>query len=113
MRQQTRQLKKRVGKSPPKKPAPPRGRATRAVQTSLEAKLAAARRITEELFPGEITIETDFDPEYPSEEFVVFNVRATGETKELLDRQCEWHRRIAAIVPADGESFRISIDPRP
>ena len=111
MRQQTRQLKKPVAKSPSKKAATSKIRATRTVRTALQTKLAAARRITEELFPGEIRIERDYDPEYPAHRFIVFNVRATGETKELLDRQCEWHRRLAAIVPNDGESITISIYP--
>ena len=113
MRQQTRQVKNRAVRSPKKKSETRlKGHATRVVPISLETTLADARRITEELFPGEITIETDFDPEYPTGQFVVFNVRATGGTKELLDRQCEWHRRVAAVMPSHADrSISISIDP--
>jgi hypothetical protein len=86
-------------------------RATRRKQAALSASLSHAIRITKELFSGEVNVEWDCDPESPRELFVVFNVRASGETSELLNRQRQWHRRVAAIMP-QGESFRILIDPR-
>jgi hypothetical protein len=112
MRQQTQQLKKRAIKSPKQTSRSGRNHSARVARTSLKTKLAAARRITEEMFPGNMTIETDYDPEYPSDEFIVFNVQASGATSELLDRQCEWHRRLAAAIPDYADArISISIDP--
>jgi hypothetical protein len=52
------------------------------------------RRITHELFPGPCEFTHEFDPEYPEDRYVVVNVEATGEPKEIVDRECLWHERV-------------------
>ncbi len=66
--------------------------------------------ITTELFPGEVVVGNSADPEYPDDRFVVFTVGASGELDEILDRECEWLRRVAAGT-AGAHAFRLSVHP--
>ncbi len=66
--------------------------------------------ITTELFPGEVAVGNSADPEFPDDRFVVFTVDASGELDEILDRECEWLRRVAAITPGT-HAFRLSVHP--
>jgi hypothetical protein len=65
------------------------------------------------LFPGGVSVEVLNDPESPCETFIVLNVEAHGEAKELIARQCQWHERVAASARSEAGSYRLSIDPRP
>lgn len=67
--------------------------------------------MTRQLFPGPLSVEASRDPENPLDEFTVLNVQSNGELRDMLDRECQWIHRIAAIVPGLGR-FRLSIDPR-
>jgi hypothetical protein len=66
--------------------------------------------ITTELFPGEVVVGNSADPEFPDDRFVVFTVEASGELDEILDRECEWLRRVAAVTPGT-HTFRLSVHP--
>lgn len=56
-------------------------------------------RITEELFPGKVSIGIMSDPEYPAESFPVVQAEATGETREIVARRMTWHQRIRELSP--------------
>ena len=70
------------------------------------------RRITQELFPGTCEFTEECDPEYPEDRYVVVDVEASGSPKELVDRSCEWHKRIDEIAPNSFGHLRLSIVPR-
>lgn len=69
-------------------------------------------RLTQELFPGSVSVDLLGDPESPEDVFVVLGVEATGDDERLIDRQCEWHERVAELA-SDANSFRLSIHPQP
>ena len=71
----------------------------------------AIRMLTYEMFPGELFIEYEADPDDPSDKFLVFNVRAKGSAAELVDCRCAWHDRVLQLAGEDGLQFRLSIDP--
>ena len=75
--------------------------------------LSQVVQLTEQLFPGRVTVELLSDPESPSETFFVLNVEAQGNAKWLIERQCQWHERVAALTDAEASSYRLSIDPQP
>ena len=54
-------------------------------------------RITQELFPGEVSIEIMSDPEYPDDSFHVVLAEATGEIRDIVARRVRWHRRIGEL----------------
>lgn len=70
------------------------------------------RRITQELFPGKCEFTHECDPEYPDDRYVVVNVEAKGEPKELLDRGDEWHERIRQMPGYVFGQLCLSIVPR-
>lgn len=70
-------------------------------------------QLTEQWFPGRVSIEVFSDPESPSETFFVLNVEARDNAKGLIERQCQWHERVAALAIAEAGSYRLSIDPQP
>ena len=42
---------------------------------------------TQELFPGELIVATEWDPEYPVETYTVLQVRAKGEVRSIVERR--------------------------
>lgn len=70
-------------------------------------------QLTEQLFPGAVSVELLTDPESSAETFIVLNVEAHGDPQELIGRQCQWHERVAALASAQANCYRLSIDPRP
>jgi hypothetical protein len=77
----------------------------------LASVIEDVRRITQELFPGKCEFTHEFDPEYPEDRYVVVNVEASGEPKELVDRSGEWHRRIEQVAPNSFGHLRLLIWP--
>lgn len=67
--------------------------------------------MTLRLFPGPLSIEYAYDPENPSDQWLVFDVVAQGEYKDYRDRQFQWHEEVRAIVPGESGEFRLSIIP--
>ena len=72
----------------------------------------AVHAITSEMFPGEIRVEHETEPDDPTDAFVVFNVHAHGSPKELVTQRLAWHGRIEERFGELGRQFRLSIDPR-
>ena len=86
----------------------PRGTLT----AGLSAWMPDVKRITEELFPGPFSCNDEFDPEYPDDTYVVISVESTGDIREAVRRQCEWHERVRALSPDLFGKLRLSISPR-
>jgi hypothetical protein len=69
--------------------------------------------LSQELFPGPVTIETEFDPEFPDDGWHAVEVEAHGEFREILDRELSWHDRIWELLGKDkGMQFRLSVIPK-
>lgn len=70
---------------------------------------SAVLEVTRELFPGESKLEIDFNPDEPTDRFVVVNVKATGAIDAVLQRQELWHKRIRALEPRHFAQLRLYI----
>jgi hypothetical protein len=70
------------------------------------------RAITQELFPGKCEFTNEFDPEYPQDRYVVVNVEATGDLKEIAQRGVVWHERMRQLSASLFGILRLSIIPR-
>ena len=68
--------------------------------------------MTRSLFPGPVSYEYSFDPEDPSDEYVIFDVVAHGEYKDYRDRELQWHDEVRKIVPGSGGEFSLSVTPQ-
>jgi hypothetical protein len=76
------------------------------------AVIEDVRRITQELFPGKCEFTSEFDPEFPSDRYVVVNVEASGDLKEIAERGCIWDERIRGLSENLFGVVRLSIIPR-
>ncbi len=56
-------------------------------------------RVTQELFPGEVSARVMNDPEYPEEHFTVIEAQASGPPEKVVERRVEWHRRVSRLSP--------------
>jgi hypothetical protein len=70
------------------------------------------RKITQEIFPGKCEFTHECDPEYPEDRYVVVNVEAKGEPKELVDRSCLWDERISQLPGYVFGQLRLLIVPQ-
>jgi len=77
----------------------------------LGAQMSNVREITQALFPGRCEFTSEFDPEYPDDRYVVVNVEAKGEPRDIVDRTCEWHARILNLSDGLHGRLRLSVVP--
>ena len=59
-------------------------------------------RITKELFPGDVSISTPGDSEYPQEPFQFANAAVADDIQKIEDRRIEWHERMRALSSSRG-----------
>ncbi|MEX2317987.1 MAG: hypothetical protein WD669_12590 [Pirellulales bacterium] len=74
--------------------------------------LPAVRQITQEIFPGECEFTDEFDPEAPGDRYMVVNVQATGDLKEIAERGCLWDERVRRLSDRLFGKLRLLISPR-
>jgi hypothetical protein len=74
--------------------------------TTIVYQLAA---VSQELFPGKLTVETAVDPEIRDDVCVLFQVDASGTIEEIMALNDRWHRRLVSIAPQWSGLFRLSI----
>ena len=65
----------------------------------LSSLMADVVRVTQELFPGDVSVQVMNDPEYPHDGFTVIEARASGTIEEVVDRRAEWHKRVTRLSP--------------
>lgn len=75
----------------------------------ISLKIPELISIAAEIFPGEIEIEFEADPEVPTCHYLAFNVAATGETKDIALRRREWHHRTIDILGSDSDRVRLLV----
>lgn len=68
--------------------------------------------ISEHLFPGPVSFQYTYDPENPSDEYLVFDVVARGSYADYRDREFEWHEEVRKIVPGAFSEFRLCVMPQ-
>jgi hypothetical protein len=68
--------------------------------------------MSQRLFPGPVSIDYSYDPENPSDEYLIFDVVANGEYAEYRERIFQWHEEIRRIVPGSLGEFTLSVTPR-
>lgn len=77
----------------------------------LTSVMADVREITRELFPGKCEFTSEFDPEYPEDRYLVVNVEASGDPKDIVARTCRWHERIRKLSANLPGNLRLSVVP--
>ena len=76
------------------------------------ARLDEVRRITERLFPGEVSYAIESDPEIASEHYAVFDVSAPEDYAEISRRRREWFQQTYNLLGDDCDKVRLSIGVR-
>ena len=66
-------------------------------------------RITQEIFPGQVSVCVMADPEYPRERFTAIEAQTSGEVVDVVDRRAEWHKRMERLSPACA-ALRLTLD---
>jgi hypothetical protein len=80
--------------------------------STIVATMGRIIAMSERLFPGPVNVEYSFDPENPSDEYLVFEVVAHGEYKDYCNREFEWHEEVERIVPGTIGKLRLSVMPQ-
>jgi len=75
-------------------------------------RIYAVMDVTREMFPGPVSAETGYDPSWPDDRWITFNVEATGTFKEIIDRELEWHRRVAPLISPRLDAVGLLTMPR-
>ena len=83
-----------------------------AERVGLAAGLAELEGISQRLFPGPLGVVLEHDPEWPDAPMITFSVHATGDCREIIDRECQWHEAVRVNLPDALPHVRLSIDPR-
>jgi hypothetical protein len=79
--------------------------------SDLSGLMADVVRITQELFPGAVSLDVIDDPEYPQDRFTVIEAQASGPVEDVVQRQAEWHRRVLRLSPSCS-ALRLTFDYR-
>lgn len=77
----------------------------------VEKQFSDVLQLTKKLFPGEVRVGADFDPECPQARFVEFQVTSSHAVDDILQRQREWNRGVLRLAPAALNFFRLSVAP--
>ncbi|MBX9788754.1 MAG: hypothetical protein K2Y37_07540 [Pirellulales bacterium] len=67
--------------------------------------------VTQELFGCVPKFEATFDPEEPDCPFVVVTVDWSGDAREIIERQIQWHERIRGLMAGSSGKLRLSVMP--
>lgn len=62
--------------------------------------------MTQRLFPGPIEVRREHDPEFP-EEYVVFDVQAHEDLKQVMALDRQWHRECGELAPTAWYLYRL------
>jgi hypothetical protein len=67
--------------------------------------------VTQEMFGCVPTFEVIFDPEEPEFQFVVVTVEYSGDAREVIERQIQWHERVRGLTAGSSGMLRLSVMP--
>ncbi len=74
-------------------------------------EMQLALRLCEELFPANTTeVDVECDPSDPHWKWYTVTVHWVGGIRESIDRQMEWHERLAQAYPGLSDQFRMIVD---
>jgi hypothetical protein len=80
---------------------------------ALSAALEKIISVSNDLFPGSVEIENSRDPEFPEDVYIVFNVTASGATKDILAREAAWHQQVSELLPDSRWKIRLFVHEQP
>jgi hypothetical protein len=78
----------------------------------LSSKLPELKTIASELFPGEVQIEFESDPETEDCHYVILNVVASGDHVDVPSLRSEWYRRTADLLKDNCDKVRLAVSCR-
>jgi hypothetical protein len=81
--------------------------------TQLISLVGKIHRMSQQLFPGPVTVDYASDPEDCTNEYIVFDVVARGEFADYRDLIFQWHDEVEKLVPDVLSEFRLIVHPRP
>ncbi|MEX2139408.1 MAG: hypothetical protein WD894_09110 [Pirellulales bacterium] len=81
----------------------------RARLASVLGKVPMLRAIASELFLGEIDIYIETDPEIENTQYVVVDVRARGDIKEIANRRKEWYNLTGKLLGNECELVQLAV----
>ena len=76
-----------------------------------DPRLLDVVQLTNELFPGVVSLEITCDPSEPDEKVVVLRVESRDSVKQIIQQRNTWHRRIAEIPAGFSGQFSLSVVP--
>lgn len=68
--------------------------------------------LTQEMFPGDVSVEAEHDPEWPDDEWIAFTAYSSESTQWILDQELKWFDRVRRLIPDCSNRLRILIGPR-
>lgn len=77
-----------------------------------QGSLAEILQVTKDIFGGLVEVENGFDPDFPDEQWLVIIVENEGTTREILDREMDWHQRVLKVNPDYTSHVRLCIFPK-
>lgn len=83
-----------------------------ATELGIGDKFEAIFELTQQMFPGPVSLETGYDPEWPEDRWIAFDVEASGTFQEIIQRECAWHRELVNLIPGRLGAVCISVFPR-
>jgi len=75
--------------------------------------LTSLVRVTSELFGGEVTINEDFDPEYPEHRYLVVEATTRLPPKEIVQQERKWIEALLDLGLPPIVDIRLSPLPLP
>lgn len=81
-----------------------------AVEARLRDATAAVLTGTQQLFPGDVSIDAIDDPEIPGLRYLSVSCRSGGSVEEIMVAFDEWHQKLTAWAPRLEHLFRLSVD---
>ena len=71
-------------------------------------RIYAIMDVTREMFPGPMTAETGYDPEWPEDRWITLVVQVAGEMSGFIDKQSQWCDRIRLLTPEHWPAVGLS-----
>lgn len=68
--------------------------------------------LTQEMFPGDVTVEVESDLDWPGDEYIVFIVQSSAPPAEAIAKEADWHRQVTKLVPDRLDRICLSNVPR-